>query len=330
MKTTLSFLLLTFCHLTYAQTYVPFPDSACWTYGLSCFESTTQLNITMYGDTVIDGNTYKRLSAEESWIFVDYPYSAYYTNSYPYIGALRQDSLKNIWFRSCCPNILINPGSYCNFSDSLIVTDQDILIYKFGSEVGDTLPINNPNTGEPLIVTAIDSVDSYTSFDGYNTDFGSYRKRYTVKGLNYLVYNTDFTQLEDKSYWVEGIGSLENLLVVFFPGSVQSDPYFDRWYLTAFASGDCYLGVNEQIENTQISSSPNPTTDRLQYQYQGEYTPNLSVAVYNLQGMLINLQQAKNINTFNYTFDLSDQPAGIYLIQTVTNKGSHAQKIIKH
>lgn len=334
MKRTLSFFLLAFCQLIQAQTYVPFPNSACWKYEVSCFESYAQLDVTMSGDTIIEGNTYKQLSA------IEYesdgsvlPCCGYYVNSYPYIGALRQDSLKNIWFRSCCPN---NPMFYdviyCGANQSTISANQDILIYKFGAAIGDTLPIYNSNTNQPLIVTAIDSVNS---FHVYNEaiDLGSYRKRYTVSGLNYLLYNNDLSQIEDKSYWIEGVGSLENLLVVLLP-LTTTQPYFgfNRWRLRAFVdnpSGSCFLGIDEELKNTRISSSPNPTTKQLQYQYQGEYTPNLSVAIYNLQGTLINLQHAKNTNAFNCTFDLSNQPPGIYVVQTVTNKGSSVQKIIK-
>ena len=278
-------------HISKAQAYIPFPNSACWKYQIGCFEQSSQLDLTMNGDTLIDGKAYKKLS------YISYqadgtgfPCCAYTVSSSPYIGGLREDSLKNIWFRSCCESYPID-AVYCGSNQQILPINEDILIYKFGAAVGDTLPFNNSNTNQPLIVTAIDSVSSFSSYSGETINFGNYRKRYAIKGLNYLYLNNDSTQYEDKCYWIEG--------------------------------------VDETLNKVVVNSTPNPTNQHLQYSYKGAYTPNLFVHIYNLQGTLIATASAKNAHSFTHTFDLSNLAAGLYVVQTISNQGSSLQKIIK-
>ena len=283
-------------HISKAQAYIPFPNSACWKYQIGCFEQSSQLDLTMNGDTLIDGKAYKKLS------YISYqadgtgfPCCAYTVSSSPYIGGLREDSLKNIWFRSCCESYPID-AVYCGSNQQILPINEDILIYKFGAAVGDTLPFNNSNTNQPLIVTAIDSVSSFSSYSGETINFGNYRKRYAIKGLNYFYLNNDSTQYEDKCYWIEGVGSLEHLLVVLLPAEGGDIIPFDRWYMRAFVS--------------------NPSTS-------------LFVHIYNLQGTLIATASAKNAHSFTHTFDLSNLAAGLYVVQTISKQGSSLQKIIK-
>ncbi len=321
-------------HISKAQAYIPFPNSACWKYQIGCFEQSSQLDLTMNGDTLIDGKVYKKLS------YISYqadgtgfPCCAYTVSSSPYIGGLREDSLKNIWFRSCCESYPIDiTAVYCGSNQQILPINEDILIYKFGAAVGDTLPFNNSNTNQPLIVTAIDSVSSFSSYSGETINFGNYRKRYAIKGLNYLYLNNDSTQYEDKCYWIEGVGSLEHLLVVLLPAEGGDIIPFDRWYMRAFVSNpstSCFLGVDETLNNVVVNITPNPTNQYLQYSYKGAYTPNLFVHIYNLQGTLIATASAKNAHSFTHTFDLSNLAAGLYVVQTISNQGSSLQKIIK-
>lgn len=318
---------------TQAQTYVPFPETACWNYSKSAGESVEYTSIIMEGDTLMDNNNYHKVYGYilieccpewnpflNSWVSS----GIYGCINRAYLGAFREDTAKNIWFRSN----LANQYNYnlcgpflCNISTN---DSTDILLYKFDLAIGDTLPIYNRLTTQPYIVDAIDSVD-----------IGGYRKRYKIKNVQNFNNGND-------DYWIEGIGSYTHLFHSILIGSTSplteadSCYYFSEEfasYLTCYSAiaGDCPINTNIRPITTtnHLVATPNPFNEQLTISYLGDWQANIELSISSVQGTLVAQQKIAATNQFSHTFDLANLPAGIYLVFATSNKGVWVQKVIK-
>ena len=83
------------------------------------------------------------------------------------------------------------------------------------------------------------------------------------------------------------------------------------------------VGVCEKLMQN-ISLYPNPVKDLLHIE--NPDLEKLRIYVYNNSGKVISINSGSNKK---YSVDLSDQPAGLYLIRIVTNDAEATKKIIK-
>lgn len=87
-----------------------------------------------------------------------------------------------------------------------------------------------------------------------------------------------------------------------------------------------YVGVDETIVNDDLQVFPNPTTGWLRLS--GAVVPHVeSVELYNLSGQVIPLS---NGNLSDSTIDLSDVPAGIYVLAVYTSSQKLTRKVVKY
>lgn len=82
----------------------------------------------------------------------------------------------------------------------------------------------------------------------------------------------------------------------------------------------------EEIQSHQIIIYPNPTKGLLNVKIAGLDKINGQISIYNMGGRLIN---QSDLSSSNQTFDLSDQPNGIYIMQIKLEDKVSSWKIIK-
>lgn len=253
-----------------------------------------------------------------------------------YLGAFREDTAKNIWFRS---NLDAYYNTICITTNHYPVVhdDSDILLYKFDLSIGDTLPIYNRLTTQAYIVDAIDSINSISTCYP-SVVFDSYRKRYKIRNVeNYTFYDPPTYDID---YWVEGIGSLSHFFQAILIGSTTpllvADssamfyPNYSLWHFTENIA-DCPIFTNTRPITTanQLSITPNPFNEQLTISYLGEWQANIELSISTIQGVLVAQQKISATNQFSHTLDLANLPAGIYLVSATSNKGVWVQKVIK-
>jgi len=189
-----------------AQNYHPFPTAdAQWTMtsylsgGFPPYYGTTYSH-RLAGDSTINGKLYN---------LIEYHQYSPTQSSYSYIGGIREDSTKKVWFYSFG---LPEKCSYsANVLDSVYLVGTETMIFDFGLSVGDSIK-------HPIVVRLdgnwsidIDSATSHVvAIDSLPLLDGTYRKALRIRTLyndNNNIFGSNFI---NESLWVEGIGSLDN------------------------------------------------------------------------------------------------------------------------
>jgi len=73
---------------------------------------------------------------------------------------------------------------------------------------------------------------------------------------------------------------------------------------------------------------PNPTRDFLQVEFDFEETMDATLVMASMEGKILNVQNLKNVSKRNVALDVSNLPAGTYILKAFTDSGSSTQKII--
>ena len=278
-------------HQSHSQDYVPFPtDNATWNtlfYGQTSPTNIYTINYQykLLGDTVLNGTLYSRVYFTET------------NTKNPdeiYIGGLREDDLKQVFFFPVSQTLPTPSGH--TFPNDI----SEHMIYTFNNlEVGQILPINADNR-QIRVVT----VDSVLVGD-------TYRKRYEI----------DNGPIHSWEYWIEGIGSTSELLSAF--------TYEFEWnfFTLCFKINEetlyinspdgenyCYYAVgidSPDIPNFKVY--PNPTSGPLSI-----YSPfggKTLVNVVNLQGQTI---VSSVVNGEVNQMDVSSFKPGLYFLRLQT------------
>jgi len=285
--------------ISIAQDYVSFPnENAQWNdfyfgYVPNMWSSTINYHYIQEGDTIINDLTYHKM-------FLEYPDGE---NDRQYIGAIREDENKNIFFFPA--SVYIDTPTVHEFPNNT----EEHLVYTFdGLSIGMTLPINEDNL--TLTVLGIDSVLMGDSF----------RKRYHI---NHGMYD---------DYWIEGIGSIYELFSpfteLFFEWSLNTLCYTDTetYYVNSPNGADsCHYYINvgiEEIDNS-FSFHPNPVQDIFTI----ESTIAIDeITIYNLQGQAVLTQKTKEKLI---RIDFNGYVNGVYFIEVVMDGERIRGKLIK-
>ena len=83
------------------------------------------------------------------------------------------------------------------------------------------------------------------------------------------------------------------------------------------------LSVSEPLVNDNYKIYPNPAHDSITIN--SENGPVLGVRIFDVSGREVFNQKA---NAANVSFDISDLPSGVYLINVTTNKGENIDKLV--
>lgn len=287
---------------SHSQDYVPFPtDNATWNtlfYGQYSATDIYTINYQykLMGDTVLSGTQYSK---------VYYVETDYENPEYIYIGGLREDDMKQIFFFPVCQVLPTLSGH--NFPDNT----SEHMIYTFNNlEVGQVLPIN----GDDKLIRVV-SVDSVLIGD-------TYRKRYGIENQQILALD----------YWIEGIGSTVEFLSAFtfeFEWSFYTLCFKmeeDTYYINSPDGDDyCYymVGVDSPVI-PDFRIYPNPTTGPLSiYSPFGEKA---SITISNLQGQVV---FTSDVNWKENQIDVGNFLPGLYFMQLQSGKWTGNYKFVK-
>lgn len=239
------------------------------------------------GDTVINSIQYYKVYHSGYSFYGIVPIGEVYTYDHVLHGYLREENSK--W--------------YTYFENN------DALLFDFSLDVNDTVySAYSYLTGDPIIVTAIDSI----------LVDGDYKRRLQLNGWG-------------AEYIIEGIGATSGLF---------ENMFFFEWYsdLVCYAingisvwgaiTEECDLPVyiNDNEDNSvQITMSPNPAHD-----YTVLYCPNIlggvTFKLANLFGVIVHQETIEN--QYSRRIQLSSISPGIYIAIIENNEISQSRKLI--
>jgi hypothetical protein len=107
-----------------------------------------------------------------------------------------------------------------------------------------------------------------------------------------------------------------------------------RQYTSTFVydnSVNCFVGISEQIQETNLSVYPNPTTGITTVSLELILNTESKIEIYNLSGSLV--QSEKLIITSGDTkqqIDISNLPSGVYVLKVIANNKYRTIKVVKH
>jgi type IX secretion system substrate protein len=273
----------------HAQTsiYRPMPVAdALWSEMLTMGSGSSKWQYGIFGDTVISSVTWHKIY-ERNIICWDTTMTAINSNL---VGAMREDVLKRVYYRS------FDPAFSCS-------ADSTYKIYDFSKNApGDTIQFISTSgvcyNNDFLTVDYIDSIQIS----------GSYRKRY-----NFIEGET----------WIQGIGSIRGLFSVITPFPTcsctqallchkQSNTlvYINPAYNFCY----CDLGVSmdEPEARQKIKIFPDPFSENTSLVIDKNLM-NAILTVYNSKGQQV--KQMKNISGKTILLERNGLPAGIYFLQ---------------
>ncbi len=295
-------------HKVISQEYVPFStDTVTWhqlfygQYG----PDPSQIYWINYifrqqGDTVLKGKTYQKIY----WSTLAQPDRALH-----YIGGLREDDEKHIWFFP--ENTDLDFLAYA-YWDGFPSDTTEYLLYRFDDlEVGEVITVGNNNT---LTVYEIDTIGIGSTL----------RKRYKI--------SNDYCFM-DYDYWIEGIGSSKSLFSPYseeFEWRLHTLCYQDTatYYIS---SPDQYpyciyqiVGIEEKELPNKVEIFPNPASQHFTIKTNPQYLPAI-ITLYDMDGKFI---QSINITTPEQRIDIDSLKSGIYLLKIATKHQTTFNKLI--
>ena len=288
---------------SFSQNYISFPTaSAHWNcliwhqWQPETYFLTTYLYL-QKGDTLLKGKNYHKIYYKESDM----------QNPAIYIGGLREDNIKQIFFFPASINIpTLGPHTFPNDTS-------EQLLYSFNNmNIGDNLAINSGYTS--ISVSSIDTVLVGTNF----------RKRYKIQN----------TRLFANEYWIEGIGSTKDLLSPFtyeFEWQYYTLCYGDinTYYINSPDGNDSchYSKITGIIENEQdaVKVYPNPASDFLNIETPFSGTI-VNAGIYTIQGQLL---KEIAFTTQKTELDIRKLNSGLYFLQIKAGNRKTMYRFIK-
>lgn len=277
----------------FSQIYYPFPDSnAIWNNESHWGFYTWIQRFGVYGDTTINNQLYDKIYLIENDSILN-------INNMTYYAALRENSTKQVFVK------------LKDYYD-------EILIYDFSLNIGDTIHSNSPYGYLSYQTNTISDIDTI------ELENNQFRRRFRINDTG--------------EYWIEGIGSNRGL---FYPitesliGTANDLLCFKQndtiIYLNNPECDKCFCSLATAIlEITKKSNIlkiyPNPGTSEIFIE--PPFEKGLStINMYNSNGNLIN---TINASSFPIKLKIKDLPFGIYFIRVIRGELVYEQKFIKN
>jgi len=127
------------------------------------------------------------------------------------------------------------------------------------------------------------------------------------------------------------VGDLDRFYFFYNWQLKQNDCVSERVPITVNLQAGCTAGVEENKNSwTQIALMPNPASNRITVQLNAEQMVNSKVSIYNVLGETI-LERTANLNNGNnsLSFDVSEFPAGVYLLTSANGQQTVTKKFVK-
>lgn len=175
------------------------------------------------------------------------------------------------------------------------------------------------NGGEPLTnadLAGLLMLDKYEK-GGESVDFKAWLSWYSTEKTEIMVQPFDYLEANTTYAW----GVMGNMVHDWNGNVIESD-------LTAsFTTGD-EMSVEDILVNDFARVFPNPTSGVLSLEFKNN--DRKSVRIFDANGEEV--LRADNLMGMNYTFDISDQSKGIFIVQVINHKTDQSVelKIIKN
>ncbi len=281
--TTLFFACLVSLASGQINVYHPFPtDSAYWSvaHGGSFTGCNTTIHYGMLGDTIIEGNEYSKLYANNINWFLNND-STFNPATADYYAAMREDSTKKIFVRTTYDTA-------------------DVLLYDFSLEVGDTFCFEF-FSGICNTVQAIDSILIGNSFRRIIIIQEQETQRW-IEGIGNVfgLFDNEVT------------GSIYNSLLCFQQNS-------SLLYFSLGPGCHCDDGIGISENNFMLHSTlfPNPAHNSASIEFENPTNSNFNLQVFDITGRAVIEQNIKTNRTQLNTQNL--QP-GIYQYRLLSEK----------
>lgn len=234
------------------------------------------------------------------------------------------------------------------------------------TQFSDTTSINNPNANTVrYCLTGVDSCgneEPITSSPWQNTMYinNSPAGTFIWSGTGYLIENVSLPVV---TYYLNrdsvSNGNWQAIDSVSGTQNKMTDPDYSkyplgRWYVSAKLNvNGCFAplelfhnkigqsesrsnienrrpnGINELINNTNLSIYPNPVADRLTVLINGYAPKDITLKITDITGRLIS-EETSELNNNNITINTSSLSAGIYLLEILQGNRIQTTKFIKN
>ena len=292
----------------FAQTYFSFPDSvAVWKQksgffdGMNIYE--THYALFMNGDTMINNTSYNKL------YYSNNPNNIDSINS-PYYGAIREENKRIYFFLDSLYNS--SPGYYFCFTLDIPSLNEEVLLYDFNVNVGDTVYYPHLDSTY-VIINWIDSVLIQ----------GEYRKQFHYT----YTYNSMSNCNPFSQNYVEGIGDINmglfSIFIFYFENSESLNCFEDDEVSYSNVSNCMTLGTDDIIIKDSNQIYPNPASEVLFIEIDNP-TTNL-IYILDITGKEIYTTKALQRTT---SIDVSYLKSGLYMVKIVSNQGNITSKLI--
>jgi len=277
-----------FCKDNKAQTYIPLViDSSHWFLENKPYTPAPPpydyIDYYLLGDTMVFSINYKKVyfrqEVTNSYKNMVSPYSLY--------ALIREDTLA----RKVYALLLQNSRT------SLCPLNQEILLYDFSVQIGDTLKQND------LCLQFYDEIVQNVIPINYSISTYSYLLQSGIYTL-YQGIGSSFGLFE---HIYASVSGPQHLLVDYCRGGLSNCPFLS-------------LNISDKTIENDIKIYPNPTTGVININNSTNYN---TINIYSLSGKLVKTQSA------SLQISVLDLPKGMYFIQLVGNKNNVVQKFIK-
>ena len=205
------------------------------------------------------------------------------------------------------------------------------LLYDFSLVAGDTLRISTTSVPEWMLVgidTLLFAIDSVSSLPFNGEDLIVQHTR-SVGGIDSIGnYTFGLGYSDFNSPWIEHIGAKNCLFPMGLCEEVDELRCFQTpsgETLNFTIAESCLLNPTNDLENLKLKIYPNPITES--FQIENPEGNSYDLRIYDLNGRLIH-QQLKE-RSANQTYDLVNQPPGMYIVEINQEGKKGYQKIIK-
>jgi aryl-phospho-beta-D-glucosidase BglC (GH1 family) len=123
--------------------------------------------------------------------------------------------------------------------------------------------------------------------------------------------------LEDATIYVETVGNQDN----FF---VDDASLLKGSNLRTTSAAD--VSDHQAASSLEVRTFPNPAANKVAVQLSGKWEPEVTIALYNRDGKLLSREKLKGDA---FTLDLSDKPAGLYILQVYDKNNRNVHKLLK-
>lgn len=245
------------------------------------------------GDTLIALQHYKKVFTSSDTTLINWSHHGY----------IREDSIKNIYYRNS--------------------TGYEGLLYNFNVNIGDTVYIRNTNILDTTVQMIVHNIDSIFIYNKY---------------VKRIILNHDSISPQYDEIWIDGIGSMNGVLhscrnSYFYPGICYELLCFTendtlKYINPNYSSCYYHVGIYEISQNNiKCTVYPSPANNKIIIELQNAPSTQKNFSsIYNIQGQLLLQNELQQIKS---EVDILSLEKGLYFIKIESEENIIIKNFIK-